>query len=147
MVKMPHPSGQGYVHSGFWAMYCGIREQVMERILREVRERSPSELVLTGHSVGGSLVYLFLLDLLAKELEQEPSMISKMRLKITVFGIPRTGDGKLVDHFRSLVLQFRQKFRLDDSFLEEYSVQGYNDGMSSVLKKVLFTDFLFSFVI
>lgn len=132
VVKMPHPSGLGSVHSGFWALYCGMKGQLMERIRHEIAQRSPVELILTGHSMGGSLAYLLLLDLLAEELPRESSMLSKVGLRIAVFGAPRTGDRRLVNYFHSLVQQCRDKFGLDDAFFREYSVQGYNDGVPAL---------------
>ncbi|KAF8724887.1 hypothetical protein AX14_008516 [Amanita brunnescens Koide BX004] len=44
----------------------------------------------------------------------------------------KTGDGKLVDYFQSLLRQLREKFNLDPQFLTEYSIQGYNDGIPAV---------------
>jgi len=82
--------------------------------------------------MGGSLAYLLLLDLLAEELDQERSILSTLRLRIAVYGAPRTGDGQLVKHFHSVVEDYRSKFELDETFFVEYSVQGYNDGIPAI---------------
>ena len=98
----------------------------MERIWHAIEERHPAGLILTGHSMGGSLAYLLLLDLLAEELSRKCSILSTLALHIAVIGAPRAGDADLVDYFHSLVQQYRERFKLD---ITEYSVQGYNDGM------------------
>ncbi|KAM6490098.1 Alpha/Beta hydrolase fold [Amanita muscaria] len=129
MTKTAHPSGCGAVHSGFWALYCGLKDQLMERIWHTIEERHPAGLIFTGHSMGGSLAYLLLLDFLAKELSQEHSILSTLTLRIAVIGAPRAGDAKLVNYFHSLLKQYRERFKIE---ITEYSVQGYNDGIPAV---------------
>lgn len=128
-MKAPHPSGTGAVHSGFLALYGGIKVRLLQQIGEALAKHSPVELILTGHSMGGSLAYLLLLDLLAKELLEDRSILSMMKVRIATFGAPRTGDRQLVDYFHSVVQQYRRKFGLDETFLTEYAVQGFNDGM------------------
>jgi pimeloyl-ACP methyl ester carboxylesterase len=125
-MKKPHPSGIGAVHSGFLALYGGIKGRLLQQIREGLAKHLPVELILTGHSMGGSLAYLLLLDLLAEELPH--SICSKVRVYIATYGAPRTGDRQLVDHFHSVIQQYRSKFGLDDTFLVEYAVQGFNDG-------------------
>ena len=79
--------------------------------------------------MGGSLAYLLLLDLLSEELPRNQSILSALKIYIAVMGAPRTGDAKLADCFQSLLRQFREKFKLGPTFLTEYSIQGYNDGI------------------
>ena len=129
VTKTAHPSGHGAVHSGFWALYCGIKGQLTERIRHEVEKRRPAALILTGHSMGGSLAYLLLLDLLSEEISRNKSKLSALKIYIAVMGAPRAGDEKLVDYFQSLLRQVREKFKLGPDLLTEYSIQGYNDGM------------------
>ena len=129
VTKTAHPSGHGAAHSGFWALYCGIKGQLMVQIRHEIEKRHPAALILTGHSMGGSLAYLLLLDLLSEELSRDQSKLSALKIYIAVMAAPRTGDEKLVDYFQSLLLQFREKFKLAPNFLTEYSIQGYSDGM------------------
>ena len=129
VTKTAHPSGHGAVHSGFWALYCGLKGQLMAQIWREIEKRHPAALILTGHSMGGSLAYLLLLDLLSEEFSRNQSKLSALKIYIAVMGAPRTGDEKLVDYLQSLLQQCREKFKLGPNFLTEYSIQGYNDGM------------------
>lgn len=129
VMKAPHPSGTGAVHSGFLALYGGIKVRLLQRIREELAKHLSVELILTGHSMGGSLAYLLLLDLLAEELPKEDSILSTVRVRIATYGAPRTGDKQLVDYFHSVIQEYRRKFRLDETFLVEYAVQGFNDGM------------------
>lgn len=118
VMKSPHPSGHGSVHTGFWAFYQGIRSQVLGTIREGIAKHSPSEITLTGHSMGGSVVYLLCIDLLA---DQSP-LLSDKRLKIVVFGCPRPGDVKLAAYFRSLVAAFQNNEG------SKNTLKGYNDG-------------------
>ena len=121
-MRVAHPSGCGGVHAGFWDLYQGIRELLLTGIWKGFEQYSPAEIVLAGHSMGGSVAYLLSMDLLADKDAWRPNLT----LRIATFGVPRSGDAKLVAHFRSLVDTFRKTWG-DDSF-HEYSVKGYNDG-------------------
>lgn len=123
-LKTRHPSGQGAVHSGFWALFRGIQSPVLAGIRRGMAEHSPRELVLTGHSMGGSVACLLLTELLAHENQLLPAHV-----QIAVFGCPRVGDAKFVKYYRSLVALFRE--RRGTEMLKEYSIKAYNDGTSS----------------
>ena len=129
VMKAPHPSGIGAVHSGFLALYGGIKVRLLQQIQEALAKHSPVELILTGHSMGGSLAYLLLLDLLTEELPKEYSILSRVRVRIATYGAPRTGDRQLVDYFHSVIQEYQSKFRLGETFLAEYAVQGFNDGM------------------
>jgi hypothetical protein len=123
-TRTAHPSGRGGVHSGFWELYLGVKKWLLEGIRHGFEEHSPVELVLTGHSMGGSLCYLLCMDILADKDAWRPSV----SLKLGVFGVPRTGDEGLVHCFHTLVEEFRSKWG-KNSF-REYSVKGFNDGKS-----------------
>jgi len=125
-VRIAHPSGRGGVHLGFWDLYKGVKDKLLEGIRRGFDEHSPAELVLTGHSMGGSLCYLLCMDILADKDAWRPIV----SLKLAVFGVPRTGDTRLVDYFRTLVDDFQLKWGKDT--FNEYSVKGFNDGVPSL---------------
>ena len=127
VIRTSYATGRGEVHSGFWGLYRGIKSKLLDSMRRGLEEYSPVELVLTGHSMGGSLCYLFCMDILA----DKDHWGSGISLKLAVFGAPRTGDAALVDHFRTLVDEFRQKWGMHS--LKEYSVKGFNDGKVSSL--------------
>ncbi|KAF8966632.1 Alpha/Beta hydrolase protein [Flammula alnicola] len=126
-LKTSHPSDRGSIHSGFWALYEGIKGPAITGIRKGVVDHSPAELVLTGHSMGGSICYLLCMDLLADE-SLLPSHDMKMR--IAVFGSPRTGDANFVDYYHELVASFRQ--RQGYHSFKEYSLKGYNDGVPAL---------------
>ncbi|CAA7264420.1 unnamed protein product [Cyclocybe aegerita] len=125
-IRRTHPSGKGAVHSGFWVLYQGIKTELMIGIRKGLAEHPATELILTGHSMGGSISYLLCLDLLTSDDILRPNL----KLKIAAFGAPRTGDAALVTFFRELVGSFRQRFG-GDAF-KEYSVKGYNDGVPAL---------------
>jgi len=123
VVRTPHPSGRGTVHSGFWALYQGIKTRIIAGIQKGVEGHSPAEIVLTGHSMGGSIAYLLCIDLLS----DKDLLSSDIKLQVAVFGSPRTGDADLVSYFRELIASYRKRKGKDNDF-KEYSVKGYNDG-------------------
>lgn len=124
-LKLRHPSGEGAVHSGFWALYEGISSPALASIQRGIAEHSPREVVLTGHSMGGSVAYLLCAELLA---EKNQVLSPEQKLKIAVFGCPRAGDAKFVNYVRGLIASFRK--RRGDKAFQEYSTKAYNDGTS-----------------
>lgn len=121
-MRIEHPSRRGGVHAGFWDLYQGIKDMLFSGIKRGIHEHSPAELVLTGHSMGGSIAYLLCIDLLTDHNNWE----TDLPLKLVVFGAPRTGDAELVNYFRSLT-ETLWTTSGKHSF-KEYSVKGYNDG-------------------
>ena len=121
-MRVEHPSHRGGVHAGFWDLYQGIKDILFSGIRKGIHEHSPAELVLTGHSMGGSIAYLLCMDYLA----DKDNWKASLSVKLAVFGAPRTGDAGLVNYFRCLTENFRQNSG-EHSF-KEYSVKGYNDG-------------------
>lgn len=123
-VKHKHPVGRGCaVHSGFWKMYNGIRPEVFSAIEKGLRDHKVSELVLTGHSLGGALSYLLAIDLL---LPVGLELLLGLPLKVAVFGSPRCGNTQMSRLWLELAEQYRTKNGKES--LKEYSVKGYNDG-------------------
>ncbi|KAK7047280.1 hypothetical protein VNI00_006511 [Paramarasmius palmivorus] len=119
--KHTHPSKKGKVHSGFWALYKGIRKFLFDGIRNGAKEHQVDELVVTGHSMGGAMSYLLMLDLLRLNDVVSP----EMPLKLVVFGAPRVGDVQLAQYWAELV-QDRKR----NGPFREYSVKAYNDGLS-----------------
>lgn len=124
IIRCPHPSGRGTVHTGFWTIYKDIKEQAITAIQKGVANHSVSEIVLAGHSMGGSIAYLLCLDLFADHLKWLKHL--NINIRVVAFGVPRTGDAALVDYFQELCLSYK-KAQGQDAF-KEYSVKGYNDG-------------------
>ena len=126
VIRIRHPSKRGYVHAGFWDLYQGVRDQALQAIEKGLSGHEVSEVVLTGHSMGGSVSYLLCLDLLSGDLLPR----HKPKLKVVTFGAPRTGEADLVKYFRDLVDSYRQTHG-PDAFTE-LAVKGYNDGQSHI---------------
>lgn len=121
-LRVSHPSRRGSVHSGFWALYQGLKSQLLAGIQKGISEHSPTELVLAGHSMGGSISYLLCMDLL----DDQNLLPDNLKIQMAVFGVPRSGDSHLVNNFRSLVEAFQGR---SGKLFKEYSVKGYNDGL------------------
>ena len=126
IFRCSHPSGHGTVHTGFWTLYQDIKAQAITGIQKGVADYLVREIVLTGHSMGGSVAYLLCLDLFT-----DHQIWPSVNIKVVVFGSPRTGDAALVEHFQDLSLSY-QESQGRDAF-KEYSVKGYNDGRLSIL--------------
>lgn len=118
-------SGRGVVHSGFWALYKGVRDSVYAGIAKGFEEHPDAEeLVLTGHSMGGAVTYLLTMDVFLGKI---PFPATCRRLKLVSFGAPRVGDAPFVAYWRELAASFREK----TEFIE-YCVKAYNDGVPSL---------------
>ena len=128
IFRCPHPSGRGTVHTGFWTIYKDIKQQAIAAIQKGVADHSVREIVITGHSMGGSIAYLLCLDLFADHQKWLNDL--NINIKVVAFGAPRTGDAALADYFQELSLTYRNE-RGQDAF-KEYSVKGYNDGRSLI---------------
>lgn len=124
IFRCPHPSGRGTVHTGFWTIYKDIKAQAISAIQKGVANNLVREIVLTGHSMGGSIAYLLCLDLFADHQMWLKDL--NINIKVVTFGAPRTGDAALVDYLQELSLSYK-KVQGQDAF-KEYSVKGYNDG-------------------
>ncbi|THV04776.1 alpha/beta-hydrolase [Dendrothele bispora CBS 962.96] len=122
-----HPSKRGGVHQGFWKLYKGVRPFILEGLRKGFLEHEEvSELVVTGHSMGGAVSYLLSLDLLST-----PDVVPNIPIKLVVFGAPRPGDQKLAKYWQEVVRDFRKRNN-DDRFFQEYSVKAYNDGVPAL---------------
>ncbi|KAG5634763.1 hypothetical protein H0H81_000857, partial [Sphagnurus paluster] len=126
-LKHRHPSERGNVHSGFWDLYQGVKPAIFAAVRKGFAEYDVTEIVITGHSMGGSISYLLCLDLLSGDGGLLPSGVA---LKLAVFGSPRTGDASLVEYWRELVAAYQKSHGLDT--FKEYSVKAYNDGVPAL---------------
>ena len=128
VFRCSHPSGHGTVHRGFWTIYNDIKAQTISAIQKGVADHMVREIVLTGHSMGGSIVYLLCMDLFAEHQEWLKGL--NINIKVVTFGAPRTGDAAFVDYFQELSLSY-QEAHGQDAF-KDYAVKGYNDGRSLI---------------
>lgn len=120
-----HPSGRGKVHAGFWALYLGIKTSLLDGLRRGLQEHSDiKDIIFTGHSMGGAIAYLFVLDLLTDRTLLEG--LTLPRLKIAAFGSPRAADTTLSNFWHEASTAHRDEHGADS--LMEYSVKAYNDG-------------------
>lgn len=122
-------SGRGIVHSGFWTLYKGIRPFILEGIRKAFEEyKDIEELVVTGHSMGGAVSYLLLIDQLL--VSNDNIIPPKLLIKLVVFGAPRPGDTNLSRYYQELVNEYRKKN--GSAAFSEYLVKAYNDGKESL---------------
>ncbi|KAF7306377.1 Triacylglycerol lipase [Mycena indigotica] len=122
-----HKSKHGYVHTGFWQLYKGMKHLALEGVRNGIAQHDVQELVITGHSMGAAVSQLFLLELLR---DDSLLPLQEIRIRYVGFGGPRSGTKDLVQYWQELIKQWRQKHG-DDS-IEEYSVKMYNDGVPSL---------------
>lgn len=118
----------GGVHTGFFTLYRDVKESLEEAIRKGIKGYTPEELVLTGHSMGGSIAYLLCMDLLSSpdENPKDATFIElPKKLCLTTFGAPRTGNAALVRHFQKLVTDWKKN---EGGVVREYSVKAFNDG-------------------
>ncbi|KIY48785.1 alpha/beta-hydrolase [Fistulina hepatica ATCC 64428] len=126
-LKHRHPSRRGSVHTGFWHLYKGLRGAAKAALRSALQRHEISEVVVTGHSMGGAIAYLLTLDLLAADEDVLPPSTS---LKLVAFGAPRVGDAGLAKYWRELRDTYVAR-RGEKSFTE-YMVKAYNDGVPSL---------------
>ncbi|KAJ7449149.1 Alpha/Beta hydrolase protein [Mycena galericulata] len=126
-LKHRHPSRRGRVHSGFWKLYKGVKLFALEAARKGMAEHDVEEFVVTGHSMGGAVSQLFLLDIL-----RDDSLVptGAIPLKLVVFGAPRSGTKSLVKYWNELLAKRRAKY--GEYSLSEYSVKTYNDGVPAL---------------
>ncbi|KAI5124683.1 hypothetical protein M0805_004291 [Coniferiporia weirii] len=125
------------VHAGFWRLFLGLRQLVLDELEKSLEMLQIEEIVITGHSLGAVQS-----SLLAMELLQLPSVDKSsfhlppgLSFKLVTFGSPRVGNIALVELFRELVSNYREK-NGEDSFAS-YSIHGYNDVAHSVPPEAL----------
>ncbi|KAJ7100028.1 Alpha/Beta hydrolase protein [Mycena belliarum] len=126
-LKHRHPSRRGQVHSGFWRLYKGVKAFALEGIRKGLAAHGVTELVITGHSMGGAVSNLLLLDILRDETLVSTGSIP---MKLVVFGAPRSGTRSLSRYWQELLDKRRRKY--GNASLVEYSVKTYNDGVPSL---------------
>lgn len=81
-------------HRGFMAAYFAVRD----RLQTEIGKYPTATLVVTGHSLGGALATIAVLDL-----QYNITQNSKQPLAAYTFGAPRVGNQALVDSFTQRV--------------------------------------------
>ncbi|EJD01881.1 alpha/beta-hydrolase [Fomitiporia mediterranea MF3/22] len=132
--------GMVKVHAGFWRLYRGIRRTTLENLqnclqLCSEKELPIEEIVVTGHSLGGALALLFIMDLLnedfySKYLAGKKLLREGWRVSLVIFGAPRVGNAAFAELYRDSTARFREKHGEDQ--LCEYSVKAYNDGVTAL---------------
>jgi hypothetical protein len=140
-----HKKGLWRVHDGFQTVFQGVRasartalREAIERLHKETGTRNGEwDLVLTAHSLGTAISYLFLLDILHEgispdgRLHQEgdplPLISPSVNITIASFGPPRLANPVLVQHFHELTREFRERRGREAAFTE-WTVIGHNDG-------------------
>jgi Lipase (class 3) len=145
-TSFSHPKKESWrVHDGFQMVFQGVRaparkalRQAMEILQMETGTCNGEwDLVLTAHSLGTAISYLFLLDILHEEISPDsqvhqeydplPSIPPSVNITIASFGPPRVANPALVGHFIELTREFRERREREEA-LTEWTVIGHNDG-------------------
>ncbi|KAJ7591492.1 Alpha/Beta hydrolase protein [Mycena floridula] len=119
-------SGAGSVHSGFWAIYKGIKPQALAGIEKGLQEHEVETLVITAHSMGAACSYFLMMDLMSGILP----FPSGMKLELALFGSPRPGDSRFAQLWNEQIGEYRAA--QGQSSFSEYSVKAYNDGVPTL---------------
>ena len=88
--------GPGMVHTGFLQIYLSCRDKILG-LLRKAGSRK--KLVITGHSLGSGVAFLFALE--AAYLNKERVLFKD--ISVFAFAAPRTGDPAFVDAYNRLI--------------------------------------------
>jgi len=112
------------VHAGFWRLYQGLKGVVIEKLEECLNTVEVDELVVIGHSLGGAISSLLILDLLQAQFAFLPE---SLKLRMLTFGSPRVGDAGLKGLYMHLVAEHRRK--RGESAFEAHALKGYNDGV------------------
>ncbi|KAG8857675.1 hypothetical protein FRB96_005693 [Tulasnella sp. 330] len=118
------------VHAGFWQLYSGVRTLALDALKKGLETREVSEVIITGHSMGGVLSYLFTLDMLDTTVATTLSFVPGTPLTIVVLGSPRAGNKALVACWRKRLSLYRNTHGQDR--LKEWSVRAYQDGVPAL---------------
>ncbi|KAF8162461.1 Alpha/Beta hydrolase protein [Mycena galopus ATCC 62051] len=103
------------------------RAKFIPGIRKGLTEHDVAELVITGHSMGGTVSQLLLMDILRDE---DLVPVGPIPLKLVVFGAPRSGNEDLVKYWCELLDGRRTKY--GEGSMSEYSVKAYNDGVPAL---------------
>lgn len=112
------------VHSGFWQLYNGLKSRPLSDLSQALSKHVVKEIVVTGHSLGAAMAYLFALDIIQGSEAEGAAQASAIPLTIVAFGSPRVGNAALVKYWRDAVASRASR----GVPVKEYSVKGYNDG-------------------
>ncbi|KAG9289572.1 hypothetical protein G9A89_002345 [Geosiphon pyriformis] len=84
------------VHSGFWATYLGTRNETVGFIQKIFPQYRNYTFILTGHSLGGAIAILQLLDLVNLRVFTPRNLIT------FTYGQPRVGNGAFANYVDSI---------------------------------------------
>jgi hypothetical protein len=77
--------GGARVHAGFSEQWSSVRE----RVLSELQKTNPTQILLTGHSLGSALATISATDVMARFPDAQVELIT--------FGAPRCGNAEFID--------------------------------------------------
>lgn len=152
-----HPSKSTWsVHDGFQRVYQGIKTQACNALVAAIRKMETNykdlcsngwDLVITAHSLGTAVSYLFVLDLIHRinpipvsgdkvSLDQEvPMLPESANITFALFGAPRIANPFLVAHYRELIKALREQ-RGRPEVLTTWSTLGHMDGTYVIVSYV-----------
>ncbi|KAF8529322.1 alpha/beta-hydrolase [Hysterangium stoloniferum] len=130
-ARYPHGGKRIKVHAGFWKMYRGLQASAMQAVKAGLENygESITEIVVTGHSMGGSLSYFLLLDIMMDTNSSGDirRLIGQRRLKLrlVVFGAPRVGNKAFAEYWTKCISDYHGG---DGDMFQEYSLKTNEDG-------------------
>ncbi|KAI7872514.1 Alpha/Beta hydrolase protein [Spinellus fusiger] len=103
-AKKPYPPVSGAsVHTGFYDGYMSTQSVVLSTVLSQLTQFPNYKVVVTGHSLGGALATVAVLDLFQRDMRLTPQNLS-----IYTFGGPRVGDSNFAYYFASTGISLKR---------------------------------------
>ena len=81
---------KAFVHRGFQLQYVSLRDELRQTVSEYLENVNPSEILITGHSLGGALANLCAIDLTFNKINFESDDIKP--IKVITFGAPKVGN-------------------------------------------------------
>ncbi|KAF8529326.1 alpha/beta-hydrolase [Hysterangium stoloniferum] len=120
---------QRKVHAGFWGMYRDVRKDAVEAVMAGVKKYRDqiTEIVVTGHSMGGSLSYFLMMDVMRGSNGICREQLRHPKLRLVVFGAPKVGNEALSRHWTECIASYCRNDNED--MFKEYSLKTNGDGV------------------
>lgn len=102
-TSFPYIHDGGLVHNGFLSIYHSLRDELVNTITDLDTEK---EIFVTGHSLGGALATLFILDI--------ANVLRNLKQTLITFASPKIGNKKFVERFNIIILDSYRFVNLND---------------------------------
>jgi len=84
------------VHAGYLNFYLNIKDSIKNRICEIIQKHNISDIIFTGHSLGGSIATIASYD--------STNYINNINIKCITFGAPKVGNKNFIDEYNKKIL-------------------------------------------